>query len=368
MSKVVLSSDFFLDKTETNGEVMIDDRFKRLIENEDITDINWNGADLWVDSKEKGRLKSGFKLSDTYINRMSAKLADMMRVQFNEYTPLLEAETDELRISILHDSVTDTGASVSIRKTPSKRQLSKEKMYSTNYCPEKLDTFMEAAVKAGCNIVVCGLPGVGKTEYVKQLTDYINPHDRAITIEDNLEIRYREINPGKDCVSLKVSLDKDKFTYADAIKAALRQFPKWIILSEARGKEVENLLESLSTGCNCLTTIHTDDVRKVPDRIKNMSPNVNTNDIYSFIDIAVQIIRDKEQNKWCIEQVAFISRWNEENKLTVFYENGVFIDTELPQDIQRKFNLHNLKNPLKNSEVEDKSKSLLYEADCEDED
>lgn len=350
MAKVFLSADFFLDRTE-DGKV--DDRFKRLIENEDITDINWNGADLWVDSKAKGRLRSGFKLSDAYINRMAAKLADMMRVQFNEYTPLLEAETDELRISILHDSVTDTGTSVSIRKTPSKRQLSKEKMYETNYCPKELDDFMEAAVKGGCNIVVCGLPGVGKTEYVKQLTDYISPQDRAITIEDNLEIRYRDINPGKDCVALKVSLDKDKFTYADAIKAALRQFPKWIILSEARGREVENLLEAFSTGCNGLTTIHTDDVRKVPDRLNNMSPNINTNDIYSFIDIAVQIVRDKTQDKWCIEQAAFISRWNEQNKLIVFYENGVFLDTKLPADINRKFTLHGLKNPLQRIKGED---------------
>jgi len=343
MGNIVLSPDFFLDRYEGNGELKVDNRFKLLIENDDITDINWNGAELWVDSKKMGRIASGFKLTDTYISRLSSKLADMMKVQFNEYHQLLEAETDELRISILHDSVADTGTSISIRKTPSTRQLSKEIMYSTNYCPKQLDDFMECAVKAGCNVVVCGLPGVGKTEYVKQLTDYIAPTERAITIEDNLEIRYREINPGKDCVAIKVS---EKFTYEDAIKACLRQFPKWIILSEARSREVANLLESLSTGCNCLTTIHTDDVRKVPDRIKNMNPNVNTNDIYSFIDIAVQIVRNKQLDKWCIEQAAFISRWDEKNKLIVFYENGRFINTDLPADIQRKFDMSNLNNPL----------------------
>lgn len=345
MSKVVLNPDFFLDKIERNGKTEIDDRFKKLIENDDVTDINWNGEDLWVDMKSLGRKKIGLKLSDSYISKIATKLSDMMKVSFNMYKPLLEAETDELRISILHDSVTDTGTSISIRKTPSTRQLSKKKMYETNYCPVELDEFMESAVKSGCNILVCGLPGVGKTEYVKMLTSYIPASERVITIEDNLEIRYREINPGKDSVALKVSLESN-FTYADAIKAALRQFATWIILSEARGIEVENLLQSLSTGCHCMTTVHTDDVRKVPDRLKNMSPNINSNDIYSFLDIAVQIIRNKELNKWCIEQAAFISRWDEQNKLIVFYENGRFVNTELPADIQRKFDMKGLINPL----------------------
>lgn len=346
MNKITLNNEFFLDKYEEDGIPKVDDRFKILIENEDITDINWNGSSLWVDSKQMGRKKLNYVLPERFVIRLAAKLADMMRVQFNEYTPLLEAETDELRISIIHESVADTGYSISIRKTPSKRMLNKSMMYDTNYCPERLDEFMELAVKAGCNIVVCGLPGVGKTEYLKMLTSYINPKERAITIEDNLEIRYAQINPGKDCVSLKVSLDEDKFTYADAIKAALRQFATWIILSEARGREVKNLLEALSTGCHCITTLHTDDVRKVPDRIENMSDNISTNDIYSFLDIAIQIVRNKDLGKWGIEQAAFISRWDSENKLTVFYENGVFIDTALPSDLQRKFDMHNLKNPL----------------------
>lgn len=366
MGKLELNSEFFLDRYEEDGVSKFDDRFKKLIENEDITDINWNGSTLWVDSKLKGRLNPQFKLPDRFVVRIASKLADMMRVQFNEYTPLLEAETDELRISIIHESVTDTGYSVSIRKTPSKRMLSKESMYASNYCPERLDDFMEFAVKAGCNIVICGLPGVGKTEYLKMLTSYISAKERAITIEDNLEIRYAQINPGKDCVALKVSLDEDKFTYADAIKAALRQFATWIILSEARGREVKNLLEALSTGCHCITTLHTDDVRKVPDRMENMSDNISTNDIFSFLDIAIQIVRNKDLNKWCIEQAAFLSRWNGENKLIVFYENGVFVDTDLPSDIQRKFDMQGLKNPLKIDDTDNNSNTSDVDYDTEE--
>ena len=60
------------------------------------------------------------------------------------------------------------------------------------------------------NMMMCGLPGTGKTELLKFLTGYIPDNERAITIEDNLEIHYSEINPGKDCVEMKVDAEKCK--------------------------------------------------------------------------------------------------------------------------------------------------------------
>ena len=53
-----------------------------------------------------------------------------MNVQFNQNNPLLEAETENLRISILHDSVTNTGISISIRKTPAIRRINKDRLIS----------------------------------------------------------------------------------------------------------------------------------------------------------------------------------------------------------------------------------------------
>lgn len=113
----------------------------------------------------------------------------------------------------------------------------------------------------------CGMPGIGKTECVKFFSQYVPGNERVITIEDTMEIRYSVTNPGKDCIEMRVN---DRFDYADAIKASLRLNPKWIMLSEARSKEVKYLLEGWSTGVRGMTTLHTDDVRNIPDRILNM--------------------------------------------------------------------------------------------------
>ncbi len=319
------------------------------IENENITDINWNGKQLWIDHLKKGRYMEKVRLDEDFIQRFSMYVANQVNASFNKYHPLLEAEDSGLRVSIIHEDVAKTGRSISIRKSPMKRRLTKKQMMKEGYCEERLESFMKACILAKCNIVITGLPGVGKTEYLKLLTQYIPAKERVITIEDNLEIHYHAINPQKDCVELKV--DKD-FSYVQAIKASLRQLPVWIILSEARSYEVKYLLESMSTGTHCLTTLHSDDVRKIPDRIKNMmSEEKKTIDhtIYSFIDVGVGISKREEHGKIKrrIDQVIlFEHNAKGENREQLIYDDGQWISQELLEDIQRKFQRAHIKDPF----------------------
>ena len=142
---------------------------------------------------------------------------------------------------------------------------------------------------------------------------------------------------------MELKVDQD-FTYTKAIKACLRQLPEWILLSEARSVEVKYLLESMSTGTHCLTTLHTDDVRKIPDRIKNMMPQINEqteNDIYSFINVGIQvrsyITEEGIQRK--IAQIALFSRdlMSGKNSMTMLYNEGAYGDDPFPDEILWKF-------------------------------
>lgn len=227
-----------------------------------ITDVNWNGKDLWIDDLTKGRYKASEKLDTDFVTRLSAYVGNMTSQTINAYSPLLEAELPELRISILHESVAKSGRTISIRKTPAIMRMREKQIVSSHYMEQKVLSFLKAAVELGMNLVIAGLPGAGKTELLKFLTNYIPANQRVITIEDTLEIHYRDLHPEKDCVEMKVS---PQMGYADAIKASLRQKPYWLLLSEARSAEVKYLLESLSTGTRCITTIHTDSALKIPD-------------------------------------------------------------------------------------------------------
>lgn len=318
----------------------------KYILDDNITDINWSQG-LWLNDLNKGRYKiEGFWLDDMFIQQFYTRISNLMNVQFNKNNPLLEAETDNLRISILHDSVTNTGISISIRKTPAIRRIHRDSMIKDSYCTEAIDHFMENAIRAHCTVVVGGLPGVGKTEYVKYLTSYIPAYERVYTIEDNLELRYAAINPGKDCVEIKVS---DTFGYAQALKASKRQLPTWVLLAEARGEEVKYLLENISAGVHCITTIHLDDAAKLPDRLRNMGQSVNENDVYSFIDLGVQIqsaVKEGEKITRQISQVMCLSRHCEKNEKVMIYEDGKLLTKDIPEDIMRKFRLAGMKDPF----------------------
>ena len=344
--------DLSLLKDENYGELL------PLIKDVNITDINWNGIQLWIDDVTKGRYMSDIVLSDEFVDSFVIRISNIANRTFNKYNPKLEAETEELRITVVHNSVSNTGTCISIRKTPAVKRIEFEKsINSGDYCSREVADFMSNCIKSKLNVVICGLPGVGKTELVKYLTNYIQPRDRVITIEDTLELHYSKINVGYDCLEFKV--DDKTFTYVDAIKESLRLLPQWILLSEARSTEVRYLLESLSTGAKCITTIHTDDVRKVPDRIKNMigtTADTGIEDtVYEFLDVAILVDKKidfdeatgDEIIKRYISQIAVYTKDDDDKKRCVLLvDEGKRLDSEVPKSVLRKFNSAGIKNPF----------------------
>lgn len=322
-----------------------------LIKDENITDINWNGFQLWVDDIYKGRYLSEIKISKEFVDTFSVRVSNVVSRTFNKYTPSLEAETEDLRVTVVHESVSHTGRAISIRKTPAIKRIDFFKSIADgDYCTEEVANLMSNAIKAKMNVIVCGLPGVGKTELVKFLTNYIFPQDRAITVEDTLEIHYKDINPGKDCLELKIS---DQFSYTDAIKASLRLLPQWVLLSEARSTEVQYLIESVSTGTKCITTLHSDDVRKIPDRVVNMIGDIGRTDlvensVYNFFDVGILIDKkvrnDGRIHRW-ISQLCLFVREGKENRTVMLVDDGKVLNNPLPAEYEHKFKVAGIDNP-----------------------
>lgn len=242
-----------------------------------------------------------------------------------------------MRISIIHEAYAKSGRSISIRKSPPIQRLKEENLIQEGYCTKEQLEFLKLCASARMNIIICGLTGSGKTELLKFLTRFIPEEDRVITIEDNLEIHYSSLHPERDSVELKV--DEEHFSYSQAIKACLRQMPDWILLSEARGDEVRHLMESLTTGHYCITTMHTDDVRKIPERIGNMVEDSITaqrirREVYTFLDIAILVRRGADHVRY-IDQIAAFDSKNQ--KVILLSEYGENHFNRLPENTREKF-------------------------------
>lgn len=211
------------------------------------------------------------------------------------------------------------------------------------YCSREVLEFLVRCIDAKLNMVFCGRPGAGKTELLKFLTKFIPKNEKVMTIEDNLEIHYSSINPGANCVELKV--DEELFPYTKAIKSALRQNPQWVLLSEARSVEVKYLLECFSTGLHGLTTLHTDDTRKIPDRIQNMMQDAYAasrlvNDIYSFINVGILLCKKVGSDgnvRRFVDQICVFDRSEQKNEMYMLVEGGEIRSEQIPLNIERKF-------------------------------
>lgn len=327
--------------------------FWKYIENDDITDVDFNGVDLWITDTKNRRIKiENAGVTPAFINAFSQRVANQVSKPFNKMNNLLEAETDTLRISILHESAAVSGRSLCLRKSLPTVRITAKSIIRDAYMPRPILNLLTNCIRAKMNFVIGGEPGAGKTEAAKFFTQFIPEEQRVITIEDSPEWHFAEINPGHDCVEMRVN---DDFSYAKAIKTCLRQNPKWIMLSEARSVEAKFLIEAWSTGVNGVTTIHTDDIRKIPSRLLNMMANRDDadrleNDIYDFVNVAFLVRRkqmlDGTSHRY-IDQMGFLYRdENKENKVMMLVKNGEMVSDELPFDISFRLSRADIGNPF----------------------
>lgn len=113
--------------------------------------------------------------------------------------PILEANTESLRISIWHESRCGR-KSMAIRKIPQKLRFGHADLVRSDYAPESIITLLENCVTAHLSTVIGGQPHAGKTELLKYLATYIPAEEKVGVYEDNQEIHYRQINPHNKCV------------------------------------------------------------------------------------------------------------------------------------------------------------------------
>ncbi len=340
------------------------------IADDSITDVDVSGMppEVWITSAKNERTRAGdCVISQSFLEQFSKRVANTVSRPFNKAEPVLEAETDRLRITVVHESAAINGRAICIRKSLPYVRLNEEDMIMSGYAKTEVINLLKNCVKARMNLVFCGEPAAGKTECAKFFSSFIPPNERVITIEDTPEWHYSAINPDKDCVELKVGEQMD---YTRAIKTCLRLNPKWMMVSETRSKEVIYLVEGFSTGVRGMTTLHTDDVRKVPDRMVNMAGQTRDegrmeNDIYSFINVAVMIRRREvtdENNERVvrrfIDQVCFFDRRDGKNNTTMMVDDGRLINEKLPEDVRIKMDRAGIEDPFSYAEPKEKNINL----------
>lgn len=120
-------------------------------------------------------------------------------------------------------------------------------------------------------VLVTGPTGSGKSSTLAAIIDKINKEQsyHVLTIEDPIEF----LHSHKNCIVHQRELHSDTPSFALALRAALRQAPKVILVGEMRDKDtIEIAMEAAETGHLVLSTLHTIDASKTVERIVGAFP------------------------------------------------------------------------------------------------
>jgi twitching motility protein PilT len=136
-------------------------------------------------------------------------------------------------------------------------------------------------------VLVTGPTGSGKSTTLASLIDVINQsrEEHIMTIEDPIEF----LHSHKSCIVNQRELGSDATTFAEALKAALRQDPDVILVGEMRDLEtISTAITAAETGHLVFATLHTQDTPQTIDRIVDAFPPSQQDQVRAQVSVALQ--------------------------------------------------------------------------------
>jgi twitching motility protein PilT len=147
----------------------------------------------------------------------------------------------------------------------------------------------ELALKHSGLILITGATGCGKSSTIASMVDYLNENEERniITIEDPIEYVFRN----KKCLIVQRNVGQDTESFDIALLHGLRHDPDVIVVGEMRElKTMQAAIRAAETGQLVLGTMHTSDAAQTIDRIINIFPANQQDQIRSelaYIIVAV---------------------------------------------------------------------------------
>src|SRR5574344_1230131 len=314
---------------------------KEFLNDDNVTDVSYsNGGQVWLKTLDKGVYSvERPQINNTLMEKLAFQCSNVMGKTFNMAHPFLDAESAELRLNFIHDSIATNGIACVIRKTPAKIRLNKNKLIDEKYCTIQIHDFLMKCVEGHCNIIVSGETGSGKTELVKYLASHTAENEKLITIEDTLELHLDKCFPHRDIVAMKTN---NIASYTDVLVTCMRQNPKWILLSEVRSAEaVMAVRNSISSGHNILSTIHADKASSIPMRMYSLLETSQEVDqflatIHRYVQLGVYVkgYFSKKLNRFQREIIEICEFYVDD-------DNKACTNTIFKKDLDGHFILHN---------------------------
>ena len=258
-----------------------------LVSKESITDISYNGEDIYYVDNRFGRLKRKVIVEPNQVKDFIRHIANLSEKQFSFQNPELDVSFGRYRLSALHQSICRKNNQeclcFSLRIASRHLRIKKD----DQYFPQEVCDLLDVLIDSNVSITIGGLTGSGKTELQKYLIHQMKENTRAIVIDNILELDQLQTENSLDLNIWQVDENRESASIQKLVRTALRSNPDWLIVAESRGKEMLEVLNSSLTGHPIITTLHAFDINSMPHRMVRMvmmnEQKMDFHDVYQDI-------------------------------------------------------------------------------------
>ena len=253
-----------------------------------VTDILVNGKDkVWVE--RFGRLaKTEVRFRDDEpVVRLIERIAARVGPRIDLSSPTRDARLpDGSRVNATIPPVSIDGPTLSIRRF-GRTRLKRTDLVRLGMMSQDMVAFLELAVQARRNVLICGGTGAGKSTVLGALAEAIPNDERIVTIEDTAEL----ILDQEHIVRLETRPSnvegRGVISARDLLVNSLRMRPDRIIVGECSSAEALDMLQAMNTGHDGgMTTVHANSARDALARLETMV-------LMAGLDLPARAIRDQ---------------------------------------------------------------------------
>jgi len=255
------------------------------LDDPEVSEILINGPrEIWVE--RRGRLsRTDASFTEEGLLAAARNMAQYVGRPLSDERPRLEARLpDGSRIHVVLPPVARRGTTISIRKFFAEK-LTVQRLIALGTLSRRMARLLEAAVQLRLNIVVSGGTGSGKTSLLNVLSQFIEPEERILTIEDSAELQLTQPHVVGFESRPADRQGKGQVDIGDLLNSALRLRPDRIVVGEVRGGECFHLLQAMNTGHGgTLTTAHANTPTDTLRRLESLC-------LLSGVDLPLRAVR-----------------------------------------------------------------------------
>jgi pilus assembly protein CpaF len=263
-----------------------------LMDDSEVEEIWINGPGKVFCARDGRHVLTNIVLRDGEIRDLVERMLRTSGRRLDLSSPFVDATLlDGSRLHVVIPDIVRKHWAVNIRKFILRAHRLDELVRLGSLEP-RAASFLDAAVRAGLNIVVSGATQSGKTTLLNCLASAIPPGQRVVTCEEVFELQITL----PDVVAMQTRAanleGKGTIDLRRLIIEALRMRPDRIIVGEVRHREALDLLIALNSGLPGMTSIHANRAREAVTKLTTLPLLAGENVGHAFVVPTVAVCID----------------------------------------------------------------------------